>query len=94
MIKTILLSALTYVALGLSVSSRMRREFAELSDAASLGIVRRNNITHVDIINEIKNRTNKWQPYEPHQHPFANKTDDELKQMVGSWMGQPNTAST
>jgi hypothetical protein len=82
--KVILISALAYVTLGLGLTSRMGKQKL-ISDAQlSQSSGHRNNATHQDAINLIKNRTNLWTPFEADKHPFANKTDDELRGMAGT----------
>jgi hypothetical protein len=88
MLKLILISALAYVTLGLSISSKLNKQ-KEVTDFNSFNknhpnLIRRNNAIHKDAIYEIRNRTSLWKTYEPDQHPFANKTDSELRGMIGA----------
>lgn len=80
MYKVVLVSALTYVALGLSISTRLGQLGAAKNHTRGF----HNSHVHHQMVDEIRNRTNKWKPMEPEENPFAGKTDDELRGYVGA----------
>ena len=73
MYKTIIISALTAYALGINLSKKTITFKAK-----------KNNIIHKEIVDDIKNQTWMWKPYEAEENPLANKTDDELQGLIGA----------
>ena len=73
MYKTIIISALTAYALGINLSKKTITFKAK-----------KNNIIHKEIVDDIKNQTWMWTPYEADENPLANKSEDELQGLIGA----------
>ena len=72
MFRVTLISAITSIALGLDLGKLTKGTRIRISDTIMK-----------DIVDDIRNKTRLWQPYEPEENPLANKTDDELQGLLG-----------
>ena len=82
MLKVVLISALTYVALGLGVSKRNQTRG------------HKNTIIHKDLVDQIKNKTWMWKPFEAEENPLSSKTDEELRGLIGAMIDDDDLEQT
>ena len=78
MLKVVLISALTYAALGLGISKKHQNRG------------QKNGIIHKEIVEQIKNKTWMWKPFEAEENPLAGKSDEELRGLIGAMVDEDN----